>query len=176
MTPQRAAPCEGRPGAGEIRRVLLESQDGDAAWERRETLESRLDALMAHGVDVRIAVVAVRSIPGTVLDEDALDSLVELMQGRLLRLVPPEDSAGMAFGEFLIQLPDDGERARMLLDALRREFTEPYELIGTLPGIDIRLTATQSPEDGVTLDALLRAADRALGGESVQQDVVEGNN
>jgi hypothetical protein len=54
-----------------------------------------------------------------------------------------------------------------VVETLMKELSEPYPLIGEIPGVDLRIGRARSPDDGVTIDALLLAADRALGSDAM---------
>lgn len=150
----------------EAQRALRSTQDPLTGLMHRAALEHQLTQRLAQHRVVRIGRLATRNLARLeALGTEALESVLREMQARLRQVMGAERAARVAVGEYLLQLPEDEEQAKLVVDALLSELHEPYPLVGELPGVDLRVAQALSPRDGLDLDALMRAADRALGSE-----------
>lgn len=123
-----------------------------------------LDSLLALGRPLRLGLVAARRlVPFEGPRQAALDTFLVDLEARVLDLAGAERAARVATGEFLVLLPEEPDRAQMLVDALQRELTEAYPMTGELPGIDIRVATAHAPVDGDSVPMLLKAARRTVG-------------
>lgn len=150
----------------EAQRALRTTQDPLTGLMHRAALEHQIAQRLAAQRGVRIGRLAARNLAGLeALGAEALDAVLNEMQARLRQVMGAERVARLAVGEYLLQLPEDAQQARLLIDALLGDLAEPYPMVGELPGVDLRVGEALSPRDGLDVDALLRAADRALGTE-----------
>ena len=155
-----------RQKSEQARRELRTGQDPLTGLMHRAALEYVLSEQLAQNKPLRIALVGARRMASiTALGEEAMDAFFAEMQSRVRAIAGAEHAARIAGGEFLVQLPDDADQAERVTAALRSELVEPYPMIGEVTAADLRVGCAQAPRDGVTLDALLRRADRALGSE-----------
>ena len=153
-----------RQSREDVRRQLRVGRDPMTGLMHRAALESQLSQILEHGQPVRIARVAagrLRAIEA--LGPDAMDSLMSEIQSRLCAVVGAECAARLGPGDYLVCLPEDESTARQIVEELRTELREPHPMIGALTEADLRVAQAVGPADGPDLDALLRAADRALG-------------
>ncbi|MGH8517848.1 MAG: hypothetical protein ACREUE_10345, partial [Panacagrimonas sp.] len=127
-------------------------------------LQFHLSLMLTHGQPVRIARVAARRLAALeTLGPEAMDCVLSEMQERLALVVAPERAARLGPGDYLVCLPEDDKTSLQMVEDLKRELREPYPMIGELPEIELQVAVARSPQDGADVDALLRAADRALG-------------
>lgn len=152
--------------AEEMRRELTAPHDSLTGLMHRAALEQNIADRLSQGRPVAIGVIASRRLAAIEgLGPDALQAFFAELQSRLREAVGAEHAARMSAGEYLVDLPEDGPAANRLVETLMQNLSEPYPLIGEISGIDLRIGRARAPDDGVSVDALLRAADRALGSD-----------
>lgn len=150
----------------ETHRELSAVQDPLTGLMHRAALEQALADQIAQRRPVRIGLLAVGGLDHVIsLGDTAAEALLGELQSRIRTVMGADDAARTTLGEYLLRLPAEAEPARLKLAALHRELSDPYPLIGELRDLDLRMGQAVAPQDGETLDALLRHADRALGVE-----------
>lgn len=153
----------------ETRRALHAAHDPLTGLMHRAALEHAFSQRLAQHRVVRLARLAARNLAQLeALGAAALDTVLLELQARVRTVIGADRVAKLSAGEYLLELPEDEAQARQVTETLLAELREPYPLVGALPGVDLRVGAALSSRDGQDLDALLRAADRALGAEPLR--------
>ena len=155
-----------RQKAEETQRGLCAGQDPLTGLMHRAALEQKLAEQLAQHRPVRIGLIAVGGLDRVApLGDAAADAQIGELQSRIRTVMGADDAARTMLGEYLLRLPAEAEPARLKLAALHRAVSDPYPLIGEIRDLDLRIGQAVAPQDGATLDALLRHADRDLGVE-----------
>lgn len=150
----------------DAQRALRSTQDPLTGLMHRAALEHQLADMLAQQHVVRVGRLVMRRLAALEpLGAETLESVLGEMQARVRSVVGADRAARIAVGEYLLQLPEEADQARLVIEALHGELAEPYPLVGALPGVELCIGQAVSPADGQDLDALLRAADRALGAD-----------
>ncbi len=99
------------------------------------------------------------------LGHGAGDELLRRIANRLVDLLPPGASGGRLGGdEFAALIPDNGNREdlAMIANNIVEALTTPFAMSGTQVAVGASLGIVVGPEDGSTVDMLVRNADLAL--------------
>ena len=148
----------------DVLRQMRVGRDPLTGLMHRAALECQLAQKLEHGHRVRIGRIAARQLSVfEALGPDAMESVMSEIQARLAAAVGPECATRLGVGDYLVCLPEDESSAQQMVDDLHAELREPFPLIGEMSQAELRIGTACRPDDGADLDALLRAADRALG-------------
>lgn len=155
----------GRKGE-ETRRAMRMGRDPVTGLASGPVLEARLAEALEHGSSVRIARVATRR-PSALEDRggESMEQLAGEVQDCIARIAGAECAARLGPGDYLVQLPDDAASASRMVDRLVAALARLRPSKGTVSALDLHVGVAAAPQDGAELDALLRAAERALGAE-----------
>lgn len=162
----------------DAQRELHAGHDPLTGLLHRAAFERALAEALARGEAVRVALVAARD--ASVLEargDAALETYRGELQARVRHVAGPDRATRHAPGEFLVRLPDEADAAQRMIDTLRRELAEPYPLIGAVNDVDLAIGQVHAPRDGTDVDALLRAAEAAVGtapGAPARRGMVRG--
>jgi diguanylate cyclase (GGDEF)-like protein len=99
------------------------------------------------------------------LGHGAGDELLRRIANRLVDILPPGASGGRLGGdEFAALIPDNGNREdlAMIANNIVEALTTPFAMSGTQVSVGASLGIVVGPEDGSTVDMLVRNADLAL--------------
>jgi diguanylate cyclase (GGDEF)-like protein len=99
------------------------------------------------------------------LGHGAGDELLRRIANRLVDILPPGASGGRLGGdEFAALIPDNGNREdlAMIASNIVEALTTPFAMSGTQVSVGASLGIVVGPEDGSTVDMLVRNADLAL--------------
>lgn len=150
----------------DVQRQMRVGRDPLTGLMYRAALEFQLSQKLEHGHTIRIGRIGARRLSVLeALGPETMESVMSELQARLAAAVGPECAARLGPGDYLVCLPEEESSARQMVDDLRAELREPFPLVGEMPQAELRIGTACSPDDGTDLDALLRAADRALGSE-----------
>jgi diguanylate cyclase (GGDEF)-like protein/PAS domain S-box-containing protein len=95
------------------------------------------------------------------------DRLLQLVAQRMENCVRTADTVSRTGGdEFVVLLPEihDTDDARQVAAKLHAAVAEPYEIGGSRLTVSVSIGIGVYPDDGITADAVLQAADRAMYG------------
>ncbi len=155
--------------ADQLLRDIFSVRDPLTGLMHQAALENRLSSHLGDKKTTRIAIVCVAGIASIkALGEEASEGLLSEMQLRISRIAGADRAARIALGEYLIWLPDELEEAQRMKHFLGEELMESYPIIGEVPGIDLQIGCASAPEDGNSLVALKKHADRAVGIEPLE--------
>lgn len=146
-----------------VRRELRSTRDPLTGLMHRAALEQAMADRLAQRESMALAMVDVRVVGAR--DDEMRNACLTEMQTRLADAVGADRAARMAAGEYLVQLPDDEAQADRVVEALRRELTQPYPPAGPSSRVELRIGRARFPVDGASIDALRLKAERMLGVE-----------
>ncbi|HKY90039.1 MAG TPA: PAS domain S-box protein [Nevskiaceae bacterium] len=152
------------------RREMRSGSEPLAELTHPAALQFAMAGLLSAGKPLSVGLISLRNLAKVAarLGEGAQDTLLDECRERIRGRLGAEHAAMNAAGEFLLWLPSGREEAIALLDGLRRDLVQPFPLIGDIPDLELRAGIACAPEDGRTLEDLLRHADRALGIEPLE--------
>lgn len=96
---------------------------------------------------------------------DAGDSLLRQAASRIQSCVRNEDTVARLGGdEFTVILPDLGsqEHAKFVATGIQRELARPFDIAQPAPQASGSIGVALYPQDGLTVDDLIKSADRAM--------------
>ena len=133
----------------------------------RELLGSSIDGEAESGNQCALILIDLdrfKAVNDT-LGHGAGDELLRRIAKRLVDLLPPGASAGRLGGdEFAALIPGNGDRQdlAMIANNIVEALTTPFAMSGTQVSVGASLGIVVGPQDGSTVDMLVRNADLAL--------------